>query len=118
MKVLVSINSASYPELFTEILNTPVRLRAGRIRNLASMGIMVSSKRISDANLADTSSKITDNSILETRNGNRGTEVTDNKVTKVSSQGGDVQANQETEEERKKRSKKVSKVIQKLSRSL
>lgn len=115
MKVLVSINSASYPELFTEILNTPVRLRAGRIRNLASIGI-ASSKRIFDVNLADTHSK---NSIIEAKNRNRSTEITDDKVPQeFYSQNESAQADQETGEERKERSKRVSRIIQKLSRSL
>lgn len=39
MKILVSIDSGANPDLFAELMKTPVRSRAGRIRAIAAVGI-------------------------------------------------------------------------------
>lgn len=39
LKILVSIDSGANPDLFAELMKTPARSRAGRIRAIATVGI-------------------------------------------------------------------------------
>lgn len=112
IKVVVGINSAANPELFSEISATPTRSRAARIRNLATIGI-ASSNGVRGASLSlDLNSdfgKEKHKTITK-----EGKEFMDHSSEREDHQ----QKSPETNEEQKGRRRVAKSIIRKLSRSL
>jgi|GEM_PF-2682084 len=100
IKVLVSIDSGSNPDLYKELMRIPVRSRAGRLRTLATVGITHNSNS-------------TDMRLIQVR------KDLSESVDEVNRQEQQLSGSLFTEtEEEKTRNDRAMRIINKLSKSL
>lgn len=114
IKVVVGINSAANPELFSEISGIPTRSRAARIRNLATIGI-ASSNGIRGASL---SLDLNSDSDFGKERHKTITKERKELVDQSSERKNYQQNSPESNEEQKGRRRVAKSIIRKLSRSL